>query len=140
MIEDKLILPATIENWEQVHSFISKYLDLKGCSEKVKFQLLVAAEEIYVNIAHYAYKDKVDDSVGMATVELKMPDDIDQTVITFEDNGIQYDPLKKETPDITLTAEQRKIGGLGIHMVRKMMDEVEYKYEDGKNILTIKKG
>ena len=61
-------------------------------------------------------------------------------MITFKDNGIRYDPLKKDAPDITLSANQRQIGGLGIYIVRKMMDEVEYKYEDGYNILTIKKG
>ena len=60
-------------------------------------------------------------------------------IITFIDNGIPYDPLKKEDPDITLSAEERDIGGLGIYMVKKTMDAVSYEYKDGCNILTIKK-
>ncbi len=140
-MQNELALPAKQENWEQVHCFLNQYLDSKGCTEKVRTQLLIAAEEIYVNIAQYAYQDRGDmELAGIVSIEVNMQKDSGQAVITFKDNGIRYDPLKKDAPDITLSANQRQIGGLGIYIVRKMMDEVEYKYEDGYNILTIKKG
>lgn len=139
-MQKELVLPAKLENWEQVHSFLERCLEKEECAKKAKMQLLIAAEEIYVNIASYAYKDTAEQSPqNMVIVQIKKMEDTGQIVITFTDHGICYDPLKRETPDLTLSAEQRQIGGLGIHMVRKMMDEVEYRYEKGKNILTIKK-
>lgn len=98
-------------------------------------QIDVAVEELFVNIAQYAYAP----GIGVATIRLEIQEDPFVVVITFIDNGIPYNPLAKEDPDITLSAEERPIGGLGIYMVKKSMDEVSYEYKDGQNILRIKK-
>ena len=98
-------------------------------------QIEVAAEEIFINIASYAYApDK-----GRATVRVEVSPDPVTVTITFIDQGMPYDPLAKEDPDVTLKAEDRPVGGLGIFMVKKTMDDVTYEYKDGKNILRIKK-
>lgn len=95
----------------------------------------MAVEEIFVNIAHYAYeKDE-----GTATIRVEVEGEPVQIAVTFSDGGIPYDPLSRDAPDITLSAEERGIGGLGIYLVKKSMDDVIYEYRDGKNVLTIKK-
>ena len=98
-------------------------------------QIDVAVEEIFVNIASYAYTP----GKGNAAVKVEILKDPLTAVITFIDSGVRYDPLSKEDPDITLGTEQRQIGGLGVFMTKKLMDEVSYEYRDGKNILTLKK-
>ena len=87
------------------------------------------------NIAHYAYYPKE----GTATVRVEVLEEPLAVVITFIDNGVPYDPLKNADPDITLSAEEREIGGLGIYMVKKSMDDIFYEYRDGQNILKIRK-
>ena len=119
---------------DNVLSFADTILEELGCSVKAQMQIDIAIEEIFVNIAHYAYPE----SEGDAVIYVE-PGEGPSVTITFEDEGIQYDPLKNEDPDITLSAEDRPIGGLGIFMVKKSMDEVSYEYKDGKNRLTIKK-
>ena len=119
---------------DNVLSFADTILEELGCSVKAQMQIDIAIEEIFVNIAHYAYPE----SEGEAVISVDSGEGPSVT-ITFEDEGIQYDPLKNEDPDITLSAEDRPIGGLGIFMVKKSMDEVSYEYKDGKNRLTIKK-
>ena len=95
----------------------------------------IAIDEIFGNIAHYAYGDKV----GKATVRIEEYDNPKAIGITFIDSGVAYNPLEKEDPDITLSAEEREIGGLGIYMVKKNMDTMEYEYSQGQNKLLIKK-
>lgn len=130
----ELSLDATIENLDEVLAFIDQHLEEADCSMKVQMQIDVAVEEIFVNIAHYAYKPEI----GRAQVQLDFePGNV--AAITFIDSGIPYDPLAKADPDVTLSAEERQIGGLGIYMVKKSMDEMLYAREDGKNILTLKK-
>lgn len=130
----ELSLDATIENLDDVLAFIDQHLEEADCSMKVQMQIDVAVEEIFVNIAHYAYKPEI----GRAQVQLDFePGNV--AAITFIDSGIPYDPLAKADPDVTLSAEERQIGGLGIYMVKKSMDEMLYAREDGKNILTLKK-
>lgn len=129
------IFPATLDQLGPVQDFIGEQLERSGCPGKVKFQLDVAVEEIFVNIAHYAYPDRE----GEATIRCCVGGDPLQVTIQFLDNGQPFNPLKKPDADITLSAEDRQIGGLGILMVKKSMDVVDYTYEDGKNILTIKK-
>ena len=102
---------------------------------KAQIQLDVAVEEIFVNIANYAYTP----NVGSATIRTELEPKTGMVAITFVDTGIPYDPLKKEDPDVSLPVEERQIGGLGIYMVKKSMDDMLYKYKDGQNILTIKK-
>ena len=92
-------------------------------------------DELFGNIAHYAY----DPNVGPATVRVEVPKEPLSVIITFIDNGVPYDPLKKADPDITLSADDREVGGLGIFLVKKTMDDVSYEYKNGQNILRIKK-
>ncbi len=98
-------------------------------------QLAIAVEELYVNIAHYAYGDEE----GKATIKIGFDGEPMQVTIRFIDEGVPYNPLEKQDPDTSLSAEERDIGGLGIFMVKKSMDSMEYEYQDGKNILTIQK-
>ena len=119
---------------DNVLSFADAILEELGCSVKAQMQIDIAIEEIFVNIAHYAYPE----AEGEAVIYVESGEGPSVT-ITFEDEGIPYDPLQNEDPDITLSAEDRPIGGLGIFMVKKSMDEVSYEYKDGKNRLTIKK-
>ena len=128
----ELIIEAKIENLDTVLDFINAELEAVGCPMKMQNQIAISVEEIFVNIAHYAYNPVT----GGAAIRIVVGDEI---LIEFEDTGTPYNLLKKEDPDITLNAQEREIGGLGIYMVKNMMDAVEYKHEDGKNILTIKK-
>jgi anti-sigma regulatory factor (Ser/Thr protein kinase) len=131
---EKLTVEATKENLLKVNEFVEMNLEKIECPMKAMMQISVAVEEIYINIASYAYGD----AIGQAEILLDT-DTVGQVSITFMDSGTPYDPLAKEDPDITLSAEERGIGGLGIFMVKKSMDDVQYKYEDGKNILTLVK-
>jgi anti-sigma regulatory factor (Ser/Thr protein kinase) len=102
---------------------------------KDQMQIELAVEEIFVNIAKYAYSPEV----GRAKVRVELEQDPLKVIITFIDQGMPYDPLAKDDPDTTLSAEERQIGGLGVYMVKKTMDDITYEYKNGQNILTIKK-
>ena len=131
----ELELEALTDNLPQVISFVDEQLEAADCPMKIQMQIDIAVEEIFVNIAHYAYNP----DVGTAKVRVEMLGEPPAVDITFIDNGIPYDPLAKADPDVTLSAEERQIGGLGIFMVKKSMDDVKYEYLDGHNILTLKK-
>ncbi len=131
----ELTINATVENIEVVTDFVNEQLDSLGCGMKAQMQIAIAIDELFGNIAHYAYNP----DVGPATVRVEVEGEPMAVVITFIDGGVPYDPLAKADPDITLGADEREIGGLGIFMVKKSMDEVSYEYKDGKNILRIKK-
>ena len=131
----ELDIEADESNLHKVMDFIDRHLDAVDCPPKIRMQIEVAVEEIFVNIASYAYApDK-----GRATVRVEVSPEPLTVTITFIDQGVPYDPLAKEDPDVTLKAEDRPVGGLGIFMVKKTMDDVTYEYKDGKNILSIKK-
>ena len=132
----ELVIEARTENLNNVLAFVDEELEKHDCGMKAQMQIDVAVEEIFVNIAHYAYSPEI----GVATIRVEIEEDPLAVTLTFIDNGVPYDPLAKEDPDVTLSAEERQIGGLGIFMVKKSMDDVTYDYKDGKNILTIKKG
>lgn len=131
----ELDIEALTDNLDQVISFVDGQLEAADCSMKIQMQIDLAVEEIFVNIAHYAYNP----ATGPATVRVEVKPDGSAVIITFIDHGIPYDPLAKEDPDITQTADDRKIGGLGIFLVKKNMDDIHYEYVNGSNILTIKK-
>lgn len=131
----EITVPATLEELDRVTEFINGELEAYGCSARVRMQIDIAVEEIYVNIAHYAYHPEV----GEASVCCAVGGEPLQVIIQFADRGKPYNPLAKEDPDVSLSAEERDFGGLGIYMVKKSMDDITYDYEDGKNILTIKK-
>ena len=131
----ELVIAADRNNLLKVQSFIDEQLEDAGCPMLTQIAIDVAVEELFVNIASYAY----DQEIGVAVVQVEMLDDPLSVKITFIDNGKQYDPLAKPDPDITLAAKERKKGGLGIYMVKNSMDDMRYEYKEGKNILTIKK-
>lgn len=131
----EIIVAAIDENLEVVNNFIHECLMDTSVSDDVLMELDLAVEEIFVNIAHYAYNPEV----GNAQIKCKINNEPLQLTIEFTDEGKPYNPLEKEDPDITLSAEERQIGGLGIFIVKQFMDVIEYRYEDNKNILTIKK-
>ncbi len=135
MRTNELELEARAENLPEVQSFVEKRLEDAGCPMKAQMQIGVAVEEVFVNIASYAYAPEI----GNATVRVEVSDDPVTVTITFVDHGVPYDPLKKEDPDVTRPADEREIGGLGIFMTKKLMDDVIYEYRDGHNILTLKK-
>lgn len=131
----QLTVEATLENLIPVQAFIEEELEARNCSMADMLQISIAVEEIYVNIAHYAYNPEV----GHATVLCEIAEDPLQVTIQFLDNGKPFNPLAKEDADITLSADERDIGGLGIYMVKQTMDNVSYSHEEGKNILTLTK-
>lgn len=131
----ELTIQAVPEALDEVMAFVNEKLEEHECSPKIQFQVEVAVEEIFTNIANYAYNPEI----GAATIRIEAGGEPLAVTLTFIDHGVPYDPLKKPDPDITLSAEERQIGGLGIFMVKESMDNVEYEYKDGQNILTIKK-
>lgn len=129
----ELVVDAKTENLEQVLDYVNGKLKAAGCPAKIQVQIDIAVEEIFVNIVHYAYQG----AAGKARVRLQeRPAAVE---IIFKDEGIPYNPLKKKDPDVTLSAGDRPIGGLGIYMVKKSMDHVSYDYKDGQNIFRIQK-
>ena len=126
-----LEIEASINNWETVLAFIENTLEAIDCPVSVQNKICIAAEEIFINIAHYAYKTK-----GIASIGVTARNEV---TISFEDEGIPFDPLSKLDPNIRLTADEREIGGLGIFMAKHLMDDITYRYEGNKNILTIRK-
>ena len=127
----EIILEAKVEKLDDLLFFIDKELEEAGCGMKAQMKINLAVEEVFVNIAHYAYGS----GDGEAQIRIETDGDTSRAEITFMDVGTPYNPLEKEDPDVTLPAEERPIGGLGIFLVKKSMDEVTYRYEDGKNIL-----
>ena len=132
---NEIRIEALTENLQAVLAFVDGHLEEMGASMKAQMQIDVAVEELFVNIAHYAYAP----DTGTAVIQVETDHDNDQVSITFTDTGKPYNPLEKPDPDVTLSAEERDIGGLGIFMVKKSMDDMRYEYKDGQNILTITK-
>ena len=128
--------PARLDQLEPVQEFVLDQLSSYPYTERVRAQLDVAVEEIFVNIAHYAYPP---DQPGWALVRCQVEQDPLRIQVQFVDGGVPFNPLAKKDADITLSAEERNIGGLGILMVKRSMDAVEYAHSDGKNILTLTK-
>ena len=127
---NELKIEAKIENMDAVQGFINEHIT--ACSEKTTNQILIAIDEIFSNISLYAYNLKI----GIVTIRIEVRENI---VIVFEDEGIEYDPLASEDPDVSTSLEDRKAGGLGIFLVKNIMDSVTYKREGNKNILTLTK-
>jgi anti-sigma regulatory factor (Ser/Thr protein kinase) len=127
---DEIVVEATIDNIEKVQDFVDARL--VGYPAKTLNQIRIVIDEICSNIVRHGYREHA----GDMTVRVGADDGIE---IEFEDSGLDYDPLGKADPDVTLLAEDREIGGLGVYMVKQLMDSVEYRREDGKNILTVKK-
>lgn len=131
----ELEIEAVRKNTYSVLAFVDEDLEAAECPMLTQTAIDIAVEEIFVNIANYAYGEET----GTVLIQVTIHEDPPSAEITFIDTGVQYDPLANPDPDITLPSNKRKKGGMGIFMVKKSMDEMTYKYEDGKNILTIKK-
>ena len=125
-------LKATVENFSQLSDWWHNIAVSWNLSSALTGKIEVCLEEVYVNIASYAYGNKL----GTAKVSVDKNDN--EIILKFEDTGISYNPLQKDDPDITLSLEERPIGGLGIFMVKEMSNDIEYKREDNKNILILK--
>ena len=126
---------AKIENIEKITAFVDRKLEKVNCPARQQMQFRLAIDEIVSNVANYAYKP----GTGNVTVQFDYDESAGDVLLTFTDEGVPFDPLQKAEPDVTLSAKEREIGGLGIFLVRKTMDEVSYAREDGKNILRIRK-
>lgn len=131
----ELEIPADMEYLDQVMNLLESSLEEAEVEPQTAMKICVSAEEIFTNIASYAY----DAEDGTAKVCCDISDDNSEVTVSFLDQGKQYNPLAKPDPDITLSVEERPIGGLGVYMTKKMMDDVSYEYRDGNNILIFKK-
>lgn len=128
-------LLATTENIPAAIGFVTDELDSFNCPMNARMKIELAVDEIFCNIASYAYAP----GVGEVVIEVDY-DEKDRSVhIVFKDKGVRYDPLAKDDPDVTLSAREREIGGLGIYLVKKSMDDMYYEYRDGMNILHLVK-
>ena len=131
----ELTLKAVIENIPQVTAFVDEQLEAIECPMKAQMQLDVAIDELFCNIASYAYGA----GEGKATVRFDYDPAARRVILSFIDEGVPFNPLESDEPDVSLSAEERAIGGLGIFLVKKTMDSIKYRYENGQNILTIEK-
>lgn len=132
---ERITVPASIDQLETVQDFVSEKLEKYDCPMKAMMAIEIAVEEIFVNIANYAYRPEV----GEATVCCEVNEDPLEVTIQFLDHGKPFNPLEKDDADISQDALLEREGGLGILMVKKSMDSVSYSYENGKNVLTILK-
>ena len=132
---DKLQIVANQNNLYAVNEFVNAKLDEVECLPQTRMQIELAVEEIFINIASYAYRP----DEGPVTIQVTVEDDPIRVILTFIDKGKPFDPLAKKDADVTLPPEEREIGGLGIFLVKKTMDSVEYEYKNGQNILTVVK-
>ena len=131
----EITVAADLDSLNDVLAFVDGEMERAGCSMKLMTQVDMAVEEIFVNIARYAYHPEA----GEASVRCEAGGDPLQIVVGFADRGRPFNPLDREDPDVTLDAEARQLGGLGILMAKKLMDDIQYEYRDGKNILTLRK-
>ena len=129
---NELTVEARLDNLEKVIDFISRNLEEAGGSPAIEIQVHLAVEEIFVNVASYAYEP----GTGPVTIQCG-PLGSDRFEIIFIDQGVPYDPMAKDDPDVTLEIEERQIGGLGIFLAKQYMEEMNYRYENGSNILTM---
>ena len=130
------VLPAKIEQWDTVLELVDLSMEDLSFSEREKNHIRVSAEEIFTNIVSYAYGSEggnVEVSCGMNE------EDVKEFWISFKDCGVPYNPLEYPDPDFDIPLDERRVGGLGIYMVKKFMDRVEYRNENGCNMITIGK-
>ncbi len=133
----EITLEADIKNLIKVTSFVNEELRKVEANAKTIASIDIILDEVFSNIAYYAYKER--EEKGDVTVKMDFVEDNKAVVLSFIDDGIPYNPLEKEEPDITLSAMKRAIGGLGILIVKKSVDDIKYEYKNNKNILKLKK-
>jgi anti-sigma regulatory factor (Ser/Thr protein kinase) len=132
LIFPRIKLPAKIENLEQLIAFVSDCANKQGMERKRIIEIEISTEEALVNIFNYAYQN-VDGDVAI----ICKSDEKDKFIIEIEDSGVPFNLLSLKEPDTTLDISERSIGGLGIFLMRKLMDEVQYKREEDRNVLTM---
>lgn len=128
----ELVLESIDENLTEILRVLDEELESAGCDIDTRYEIDIAVEEIFVNISDYAYGG----SPGPVRIQIEIDEGV---TVTFIDEGVEFDPLKRADPDITLPEKERSVGGLGIYIVKKSMDEMTYRYDEGRNILTIRK-
>ena len=128
---DKIHVPARLESLEVVSAFVRGAMQYAGMDPKRQTEISIAVEEVFVNILSYAYPS------GTGEVTIMLPVGPDGLRIIFMDTGIPFNPLTHADPDLSLPADERDVGGLGIYLIKKMTDNIEYRYEKGANILTL---
>ena len=133
-LRQSLTLPNDINTIPQLSEFIEGICEELNLDMSLTMSLNLALEEAVVNVMEYAYPVDVQGDVTIDAIANET-----HLVFIISDSGIPFDPTKKEKVDTTLSAEERSIGGLGIHLVREIMDSVDYEYRDNKNILTLRK-
>ena len=131
-------IPASMEYLHKIMSLTENLLKESGCGEDERRLIEISVEEIFTNIASYAYKE----GEGMVWLEWDVRD-MDkgqkEVEIRFQDEGVPYDPFARRDPDLTLPIEERPVGGLGVYMVKQFMDDASHCYEEGRNITVIRK-
>ena len=132
---EKITVEAATDNLQQVIDFATELLEMHDCPMKAVMQMELVIEEIFVNVSSYAYEPET----GDVTICVDFAENPSAVEITFIDGGKPYNPLEKDDPDTTLGIDEREIGGLGIFLVKKNVDDISYEYADGKNILRVKK-
>lgn len=150
MYKTNLKILAVVDNLAAVLKEVDTQLNAEGCPLKTRMQIDIAVEELFVNIANYAYKPDTGDADILIEImdTCPIPEENREGMsgkdlegkwvrVTLSDSGTPFDPLQKEDPDVTLSAQERRIGGLGIFMVKKSMDHMYYEYKDGKNHISI---
>jgi anti-sigma regulatory factor (Ser/Thr protein kinase) len=150
MSKKNLKILAVVDNLAQVLENVDAQLETENCPMKIQMQVDIAVEELFVNIANYAYTpDTGDADILIETLNTcPIPEEYRKGLsekdlkgkwlrITLSDSGVPFDPLQKDDPDISLSAQERRVGGLGIFMVKKSMDHMYYEYKDGKNHISI---
>ncbi len=132
-----ITVEASMEYLDKVTTGIEAFLEVCDCPKKIAKKILLCVEELYTNVVNYAY----DSPGGSCTIELKsLSEETERgVIICMRDRGVAFDPFTKDDPDITLSAEEREIGGLGIYMVKNIMDTVSYEYKQQENIVTMTK-
>ncbi len=135
MVMEKTV-DAVVESINAVTEFVDEILSEKAVPLKIITKINIVIDEILGNIAHYAYEDG---TVGKAKVTVEMPGDYSAVTLRFEDSGKPYDPLSAADPELGLSADDMEIGGLGIFITKKFMDDLKYEYKDGRNILSLTK-
>ena len=134
MSAEELRVEAKVENLPVVNAFATATLT-SACPVKERMHIELVTEEIFVNIASYAYSEPG----GFVVIRRSGGEGPEGLTLTFIDGGVPYDPLKRSDPDLTLPVEERPIGGLGVFLVKSLVDEASYEYKDGKNVLTVRK-
>lgn len=135
-MEKQINVRSTMDNLDTVIGFIEENLELAECPMKIAMKIAVCVEELFVNVVNYAY----DGEIGDCQVSFFIDDSLgNKVIIKISDQGKAFNPLEKEDPDISLSAEERKIGGLGIFMVKNIMDTISYERKEENNIIIMEK-